>query len=89
MDRRTGLIITIGLAVVFGCCGLFSCLWGGMTAAGLGTFEATGLDGVTTAGQTPPAYGAIGICLGLLFIAIPAVAYFFLVRNKPTTPTAM
>jgi hypothetical protein len=34
MDKRTGTIITIVLAVIFGCCALFSCIGGVATLLG-------------------------------------------------------
>lgn len=94
MDKRTGTIITIALAVIFGCCGLFSCIGGIGTLAGAGNFEFTDLSGNTTQGQTPPEYGIIGLCLSIIFFAIPAAAYFLLARGKngatpPPVPPAM
>jgi hypothetical protein len=81
MTKQTGWIITGVLIVLFGCCGLSSCLWGGLTLAGFGTFETSGVVG-TTSGQTPPAFGLIGMCIGIVFIAIPVLSWYFLVRGK-------
>lgn len=86
MTRQTGIIITIALAVVFGCCGLFSCIGGLGTLTGAGTYEFTDLTGVNTQGTTPPAYGLIGICFSLIFFLIPVAAWYFLVRGKTDTP---
>jgi hypothetical protein len=82
------MIITGVLAALFGCCGLFSCIGGIGTLAGMGTYSATGLDGSSVAGTTPPEYGIVGICFSIIFIAIPVIAYFLLVHNKPATPPA-
>lgn len=84
MTKQTGLIITIVAAVIFGCCGFFSCLGGGLTLAGFSTsttdFSDLGIP--ATSQQTPPAYGLFGICFGILFILIPIALWFFLVRGK-------
>jgi hypothetical protein len=77
MTRQTGIIITVATAVVFGCCGIFSCLGGIVTLAGGGTYELGEF-----AGQTPPGYGITGICFGILFVLIPVAAWYFLVRGK-------
>lgn len=81
IDKRTGTIITIVLAVIFGCCALSSCLGGILTLAGVSEFTTTVGD-VTQTGQTPPAYGLVGLCCGLIFVAIPVASYFLLVYKK-------
>jgi uncharacterized membrane protein len=83
MDKRTtGIIATVVTVLFCGCPGLGVCLWGGLTAAGLGTFETTfGTD--TTTGQTPTWVGIVGLCAGLLLVLIPVAVGYFTLRNKP------
>ena len=82
MTKQTGTIITIVLAVIFGCCGLITCSSGVIALAGLGTWDTTDFSGVTRTGQIPPVYGLPIICLGIVFVAIPVVSYFLWVRGK-------
>ena len=78
MTKQTGTIITIVLAVVVACPSIFCCLFGALTAAGQGTF--TGVSDQT--GQIPPAVGFVLICLSLIGLLVPVVAWFLLVRGK-------
>jgi hypothetical protein len=78
MTRQTGMIITGVLAVLFGCCSFSICLFGGLTAAGEGTFNDAPLD---------PAVGIAMLCFGIILLAIPVASYFLLVHNKPANPS--
>jgi hypothetical protein len=78
MDRRTGIIVTVVTAVLFGCCGIASCFSGVATLTGGSTLS--GLSGVEQ--TVTPAYGIPFLCLGLLFVLIPVAAWYFLVRGK-------
>lgn len=85
MDKRTTSIIAIVVSVLFcGCPGFGACLWGGLTAAGLGTYTTTFGD-TTSSGQTPMALGIVGLCIGVLFMLIPVAVGFFTLRKKPET----
>jgi hypothetical protein len=72
------MIATIATAVICGCCALFACIMGFGTITGNGTFELGG-----SAGQTPPAYGYVMLCLSFLMILVPVAVGFFTLRKKP------
>ena len=78
MTKQTGTIITIVLAVVVACPSIFCCLFGALTAAGQGNF--TGISDQTS--QIPPAVGVGLICLSLIGLLVPVVAWLLLVRGK-------
>lgn len=77
MNRQTGIIVTIVLAVVMICPSLFCCLFGALTAAGQGTATL----GEQTS-QLPAWVGFPLICLSLIGLLVPVAAWFFLVRGK-------
>ena len=77
MTRKTGLIITIVLAVLTLCPSFFCCVFGATTLAGAGTYE-LGAEG----GALPSWVGLPLIILALLAWLVPAAAWFFLVRGK-------
>jgi cellobiose-specific phosphotransferase system component IIC len=81
MNRTTAIILTVATALLCGCPGLFVCLGGVLTAAGLGTYT-TDLLGTTSAGATPTWYGVAGICGGLILIAIPVIIGLVTLRKK-------
>ena len=82
MDKRTlGIILTIGTALCCGCPGILICLFGGLTAAGLGTYT-TDVLGNTGAGNLPTGSGFGMLCLGLIFIAIPIVIGILMLRKS-------
>jgi uncharacterized membrane protein HdeD (DUF308 family) len=73
MTKQTGWIITGVLIVLFGCCGLFSCI------GSIATFT----NNANLQGQpVQPAAGVIPLCLAVVFIAIPVLSWYFLVRGK-------
>jgi hypothetical protein len=88
MTRQTGIIITVASAVLCGCSGIFMCLFGALSAAGMGTYS-TELGTASEAGQIDPIVGVGILCFGLIFIAIPVASYFLLVHNKPANPPAV
>jgi len=81
MNRTTAIIMTVATALLCGCPGLFVCLGGVLTAAGLGTYTSE-LMGTTSSGGTPAWYGVAGICGGLILIAIPVIVGFVTLRKK-------
>lgn len=75
MDKRTtGIIATIATALLCGCPGILICLFGGLTAAGQGTFNNESLS---------PSVGFVLLCLSVIFIAIPIVVGIVTLRRKP------
>jgi hypothetical protein len=81
MNRTTAIILTVATALLCGCPGLFVCLGGILTAVGLGTYTSD-LMGTTSAGTTPAWYGVVGICGGLVLIAIPVIVGIVTLRKK-------
>lgn len=77
-NKNTGIIATIASALLFGCPGLFLCLFGVISAFGAGTFTLG-----SESGNIPPTVGFVLICLSLIFILIPFVVGFFTLRTKP------
>lgn len=83
MDKKTtGIIATVASALTCGCCGLFLCVFGAITATGNMPYE-TELNGVQNTGMMPPAAGFAMLCFSLILIAIPIAVGFFTLRNKP------
>ena len=75
MDTKTkGIVATIAAVVLCGCPGLFMCLFGALTAGGVGSFNNQNL---------PSSVGFVLICLSLIFIVIPIAVGFFMLRKKP------
>ncbi len=90
MDKKTtGIIATIASVVLCGCPGIFLCIFGAISATGSMPYSTT-LNDVTSTGTVPASYGFAMLCLSLIFIAIPIVVGFLMLRNKPaaasTTP---
>lgn len=86
MEKRTlGIILTIVTALFCGCPGVFLCLFGGLTAAGLGTYT-TDVLGTTGSGPLPVGSGFGLLCLGLVFIAIPIVVGVLMLRKPKAGP---
>jgi hypothetical protein len=84
MDTKTkGIIATIAAVVLCGCPGLFLCFFGTIS-----TFVSfmPGADINVGGSSNPAAATAMGIgtlCLSVIFIAIPIVVGFFMLRKKP------
>jgi hypothetical protein len=84
MDRRTtGIIATVASGLLCGCPGLFLCLFGALSAAGLGTYELG-----TDTGQIETGTGVLLLCVGILLALIPVAVGFFTLRNRPAVVTA-
>lgn len=77
MTKQTGTIITIILAIVVACPSIFCCLFGIITAAGAGTATLG-----EQSSQIPQPVGFVLICLSLIGLLVPGVAWFLLVRGK-------
>ncbi|MBN2147854.1 MAG: hypothetical protein JW726_10715 [Anaerolineales bacterium] len=89
MDKRTtGIILTIASVLLCGCPGISVCLFGALSAAGLGTWNVD-LPGMSEGGQVPMATGIGLVCVGLIFIIIPLVVGFLTLRNKPAAPAGI
>jgi hypothetical protein len=87
MDKKTGgIIATIVAVLLCGCPGLCLGLFGAIAATGklpyTTDFPYTADFGNVSA--TVPSYlGFVGLCLALIFIAIPIVVGILTLRNKP------
>jgi len=88
VDKRTlGIILTIATVLLCGCPGLFACLGGAMTAAGLGAEYTTDFLGTTGTGDVPSGYGYAMLCAGLIGIAIPIIIGVVMLRKpKAVSP---
>ena len=84
MDNKTkGIIATIAAVILCGCPGLFMCFFGATTLAASQTPGAE----IDVFGSSDPAsamtMGIVTLCLSLIFILIPIVVGFFMLRKKP------
>ncbi len=83
MNSRTGgLIATIAAVVLCGCPGLFLCIFGAVTAAGVMPYT-TEVNGVSNSGTMPSAAGFGMLCAALILILIPVVVGLVTLRSKP------
>ena len=83
MNRNTAIIATVATAVLCGCPGLFSCLFGVIFALGGLTGNAT-INGAPADPTTAVLYGLGSLCFGIIFVAIPVVVGVLTLRNaKP------
>jgi hypothetical protein len=83
MDKRTtGIVLTVAAVLLCGCPGICVCLYGGLSAAGVGTFDAAAGD-FTSTGEVPVWVGIVMLCVGILMIAVPVVVGVVTLRNKP------
>jgi hypothetical protein len=84
MDKRTvGIIATIATVLICGCPGIFLCIFGGITAAGVMPWTTT-INGVSNSGIAPSWVGFVLLCLAVLFVVIPIVVGVLTLR-KPKT----
>jgi hypothetical protein len=81
-NRNTAMIITIVTAVLCGCCALFSCIFGAVTATGNMPYS-TDFNGIGSSGALSPTIGYVLLCLSLIFILVPVGVGFFTLRKKP------
>jgi hypothetical protein len=77
MNRTVGIILTVVTALCCGCTALFSCIFGGVIAAGQ-PVEVNGTSEIL-----PPALGIGLLCLTVILIIIPIAVGFFTFRQKP------
>jgi hypothetical protein len=86
MDNKTkGIVATVAAVLLCGCPGLFMCIFGAVSAAGVMPYN-TDVNGVTSSGMVSPTIGYVLVCLSLIFIAIPIVVGFVTLRKKPEAP---
>ncbi len=83
MDQKTtGIVATVAAVLLCGCPGLFALFMGGMFAI---ISQIPGAD-IDMFGSTDPQsalqFGLGGLCLGLLFVAIPVVVGFLTLRKR-------
>lgn len=85
MNRNTALILTLVSVVLCGCPGILA-LFMGLMFAIVSAIPGAEID---IAGSNDPAaalaVGSGGICLGLIFIAIPIAVWFFILRRSSAT----
>jgi hypothetical protein len=82
MEKRTiGIIATAFTALCCGCLALFSCIWGGMIAAGVPV--TTTVNGVESVETYPPLVGVSLLCVSLILIIIPLTLGIVTARIKP------
>ncbi len=90
MDKKTGgIIATIVAVLLCGCPGLCLLLFGAIAATGLMpyTSEFPYSSDFSNVSSTVPSYlGFVGLCLALIFIAIPIVVGVLTLRNKSEKP---
>ena len=80
-NRTTAIILTVVAVLLCGCPGICACLYGGLTAVGLGTYSYDFGDyGVNE--QTPIWVGIVALCAGLLLMVIPVVVGVLTLRQK-------
>ena len=89
MDKRTaGIIATVAAVLLCGCPGLASLCFGAFFAV-ISRIPGAEID---MFGSNDPAralnYGIGGVCLGIVFIIIPIVVGFLMLRRKPETAQA-
>lgn len=82
MNKNTGIIATVATALTCGCCGLFMCIFGAVTATGNMPYN-TDVNGVQSSGMMPPAAGIAMLCFSVILIIIPIAVGFFTLRKKP------
>lgn len=80
-NRTLGIVATVITALICGCMGLLSCIFGGLIARGT-PFDVTS-NGVTAPQTFPPTIGFALLCLSFLFILVPIAVGFFTLRKKP------
>ncbi len=78
MNKNTSMIVTVVLALLCSCCSLFTCIMGFGGITGNGTYSLGGVDQ-----PMPPTAGYALLCVSVIFILVPLVTGFFLLRKKP------
>lgn len=84
-NKTTAIVVTIAAMLLCGCPGLFGLLMGGMFAV-ISFIPGANID---VMGSSDPRsalnLGIGGLCVGIVFVLIAAVAIFFAWRRKPVT----
>ncbi len=82
-NRNTGMIATIATALLCGCPGLLSLCWG-ITSAAASFIPGADINiNGSSSPQSALFAGVGGLCLGIIFIAIPVIVGFVTLRKKP------
>jgi len=84
-NRNVAIIATIAAVLLCGCPGLFLCIFGAASAAGVMPYNATDFSGNTSSGTVPTSWGFAMLCVALIFILIPILVGFFTLRKKPAS----
>jgi len=84
MNRTVGIVLTVITAICCGCTALFSCIFGGMIAAGVPINQT--VNGVESVETYPQPIGFALLCVSLILIIIPIVIGFVTFRTKPAAP---
>ena len=85
MEKRTiAIIATIAAVLLCGCPGLFLCIFGAVSAAGIMPYT-TEFGGSSSTGTMPASWGYAMLCVALIFILIPILVGFFTLRKKPAS----
>ena len=79
-NRNLALIITAATALLCGCGGIISCVWGALIVSG--TPVNVTRNGVTTPEYLSPSLGYSLLCLALILVLIPAGVGFFSLRRR-------
>jgi hypothetical protein len=89
MNKNTGIIATVVTVIFCGCPGLASLCWG-ITSAAVSFMPGANID---INGSSDPRSalftGLGGLCMGIIFIAIPIVVGFLTLRKKPEAATVI
>jgi len=80
-NRSTAIILTVLATLLCGFPGLCVCLYGALTALGLGTYDLD-IGSFTSSGGTPALVGVVALCLGLLLTLIPVIVGIVTLRRK-------
>ncbi len=82
MENKTaGIIATVAATLLCGCPGVAACLFGALSAAGLGAYTSD-IVGTQASGRVSTGTGIGFLCAGLVLIAIPIVVGFLTLRTK-------
>lgn len=81
-DMTGGIIATLAAVLLCACPRLFACLFGALSAAGVGTWttESRGRD---FASHARPWAGVSLLCFGLLLVLVSVVVGFLTICTKP------
>ena len=81
-NKNTGIIATVAAVLLCGCPGLFMCIFGAVSAAGVMPYTTT-VNGVSNSGTMPVGAGIAMLCFSIILIIIPIAVGFFTLRKKP------